>query len=80
MNEEASELREVAQVATTVEDIAYRTNLLALDLAIEAARSGTQGKRIAVLAGDLRKLAEQSQAAAERIGVLVTTLRRPAAG
>jgi methyl-accepting chemotaxis protein len=79
VHENASEMRQMAQILTMVEEIAYRTNLLALDLAIEAARAGTQGKRIAEFAGEVRKLAERSQAAAGLIGDLATTLNHPPA-
>ncbi|QDR81474.1 methyl-accepting chemotaxis protein [Sporomusa termitida] len=63
--------QEIGQIVDAIASIAGQTNLLALNAAIEAARAGEQGRGFAVVAEEVRKLAEQSQAAAKQIATLI---------
>jgi len=63
--------KEIGQIIDTISGIAGQTNLLALNAAIEAARAGEQGRGFAVVAEEVRKLAEQSEAAARQIATLI---------
>lgn len=67
----ADSSKEIGQIVSVISGIAGQTNLLALNAAIEAARAGDAGRGFAVVAEEVRKLAEQSEAAAKQITNLV---------
>jgi methyl-accepting chemotaxis protein len=68
--------QEIGQIVDTISSIAGQTNLLALNAAIEAARAGDQGRGFAVVAEEVRKLAEESQAASKHIAELITEIQK----
>ncbi len=68
-------MQEVRDIAAIISGVSSQTNLLALNAAIESARAGEAGKGVAVVAGEIRRLAEQTQKSTESIANILEELK-----
>lgn len=71
MTEAGKQTKDITEVVTRIDDIAFRTNILSLNAAVEAASAGEHGRSFAVVADEVRSLAQQSSVAAKSTEQLI---------
>lgn len=72
----SAQANQISHISKLVVDFANQTNILALNSSVEAVRAGEHGKGFAIVANEIRKLADQSQQSADQINILVADIQK----